>query len=209
MSRARLEESLAHYRDLAPRYDQATRLIDRVRERAIDALALQPGDIVVDAGCGTGWCLPMLAARVAPSGRILAFDPSPEMLAIARERAVAAPVELLLAAAHDVKLPRAADAILFSYTHDVMQSAAALDHLFAQLKPGARVAATSTKLYAPWLWPANAWLRWRHRGYITDFDGFAAPWSLLATRLDGFQVQASPWSQHYVASGRVRAPQRA
>src|SRR5206468_7287387 len=53
---ANLERALEHYRDLAPRYDYATRRIDGVRARAIAALRLQPGDVVLDAGCGTGFC---------------------------------------------------------------------------------------------------------------------------------------------------------
>ena len=203
MSGARLERSLAHYRELAPGYDAATRRIDAVRRRAIAALGLQRGDTVLDAGCGTGWCIPMLAEAVGAQGLVIGFDPSPEMLAMAGARAARAPVQLLRATGEEVVLPRRVDAILFSYTHDLIRSAAALDRLFPQAVPGARVAATSTKLYARWLFPANAYLRWSHRGYITDFDGFDAPWTLLEERLDDFEVETSGWSQHYVASGRV------
>lgn len=208
MGAADLERSVAHYRDLAPRYDHFTRRINAIRERAIAALALQPGEAVLDAGCGTGWCLPRIAARVGGGGRILAFDPSPEMLAVARTRvdSLPAPVELLRASGEDVRLPVPVDAILFSYTHDLIRSPGALANLLAQAKPGARVAATSTKLYAPWLFPANWYLRFSHRAYITNFEGFEAPWSLLAERLDDFRVETAGWSQHYVAAGRVRRP---
>jgi demethylmenaquinone methyltransferase/2-methoxy-6-polyprenyl-1,4-benzoquinol methylase len=103
-----------------------------------------------------------------------------------------------------VRLPAPVDAILFSYTHDVIRSRAALENLLTQAKPGARVAATSTKLYASWLVPANWYLRVTHREYITNFEGFEAPWSLLATYLDDFSVRTGPFTQHYVATGRVR-----
>jgi SAM-dependent methyltransferase len=204
---ADLDRSVAHYAQLAPRYDHFTRRINDVRLRTIDALRLQAGETVVDAGCGTGWCLPKLAAAVGSTGRVLGFDPSPEMLARARERLPAREfpnVELIQAAGEAVALPGKADAILFSYTHDQIRSRRALDNLFAQARAGARVAATSTKLYAPWLFPANWYLRYSHRGYITDFDSFEAPWSLLAQLLDDFEVRTSPWTQHYVATGRVR-----
>ena len=101
-------------------------------------------------------------------------------------------------------LPQAADAILFSYTHDLIRSPEALANLFRQVRPGARIASTGTKLYAPWLFPANWYLRATHRGYITNFDGFEAPWALLATMLDDFHVATGPFTQHYVATGRVR-----
>ena len=206
---ADLERALQHYRSLAPRYDAATRRIDAIRERAIAALALRPGETVVDAACGTGWCIPRLARAVGATGRVIAFDASAEMLALARAREAGSRVDLIEAAGADVVLPAPADAMLFSYAHDLIRSAAALDHLLGQLRPGARVAATSTKLYARWLLPANAFLRWRHRGYITDFAGFAAPWSLLAERLDDFVVETGPFTQHYVARGRVPATPQA
>ncbi len=199
--------AVEHYGGLAPRYDRRTRLINRIRERTIAALELLPGQTVLDAGCGTGWCVPRLAQHVGPAGKVIGFDPSPQMLAFARSRIPAGPgaaIEWLEAAAENVVLGEAVDAVLFSYTHDLIRSKAALDNVLGQAKRGARVAATSTKLYAPWLVPANWYLRYSHRGYITNFDGFDAPWSLLATYLDDFRVRTGPFTQHYVATGRVR-----
>lgn len=204
MTQPDLDAALEHYRDLAPRYDRRTRFIDAIRHRTIASLGLKEGEVVLDAGCGTGWAIPHLACLVGPSGRVMAFDPSPEMLAIAATRSIAAPVDLLQASAETVVLPYPADAILFSYTHDLIRSTAALANLFRQVRPGARIAATSTKLYAPWLFPANWYLRATHRGYITNFEGFEAPWALLATMLDDFHVATGPFTQHYVATGRVR-----
>ena len=208
MERADLALAVEHYRELAPRYDHFTRRINRIRESAIEALRLAPGQTVLDAGCGTGWCVPKLAERVGSEGRVLGFDPSPEMLVVARSRldaGISRRVVLIESSAEAVTLPSTADAILFSYTHDLIRSRAALDNVLAQARPGARVAATSTKLYAPWLFPANWYLRYSHRGYITNFDSFAAPWSLLASYLDDFEVETGPMTQHYVATGRVRA----
>jgi len=203
---ADLRRAVAHYRELAPRYDHYTRRINRIRERTIAALGLRRGEAVLDAGCGTGWCFPALAAGVGPEGRIVAFDPSPEMLAQAHERPTSGTrVDLIQATGEEVRLPLAVDAILFSYTHDVIRSRRALENLFAQARPGARVAATSTKLYAPWLFPANWYLRVTHRAYITNFESFAAPWSLLGEMLEDFRVETNGLTQHYVATGRVPA----
>ncbi|MBK7660813.1 MAG: methyltransferase domain-containing protein [Betaproteobacteria bacterium] len=204
----RLARAAAHYRDLAPRYDRATRLIDDIRRKAMRALDPRPGETVIDAGCGTGWCLPYLLEAVGPSGRVIGFDPSGDMLSVARERdALRGANNLLLVqgAAHEVGLPRGADAVLFSYTHDLTQSAQSLRNVLGAARPGARVAATSTKLYARWLWPLNAYLRWSHREYITDFRHFDAPWTVLAGFLDDFRVDTGPFTQHYVARGRLKA----
>ena len=208
MERSDLTLAVARYRQLAPRYDHFTRRINRIRARAIEALRLEPGQTVLDAGCGTGWCVPELARGVGGAGRVIGFDPSPEMLALAHARLdaeLSRRVTLIEAPAEKVALPAPAEAILFSYTHDLIRSRAALENVLRQARPGARVAATSTKLFARWLFPANWYLRYSHRSYITNFDSLAAPWSLLATYLDDFEVKTGPMTQHYVATGRVRA----
>jgi precorrin-6B methylase 2 len=204
---ADLARALEHYRTLAPRYDHFTRRINTIRLKALEALQLRAGDVVVDAGCGTGWCLPHLARRVQPGGRVIGFDPSAEMLQHASTRLAREGVsaQLLQASAQAAVLPAAPDAILFSYTHDLIRSPEALEAIFSQARAGARVAATSTKLYAAWLAPANWYLRATHRSYITDFEGFEAPWSHLAAYLDDFRVDTGPFTQHYVATGRLRA----
>lgn len=206
MANADLGLAIAHYRDLAPGYDHRTRRIDAIRTRAIEALGLRPGDTVLDAGCGTGWCLPRLIERVGEDGSVIGFDPSPEMLAIARLRLNGSAKRLRIfgASAQGARVPAAPDAILFSFTHDLLQSREALDNLLKQAKPGARVAATGTKFFGPWLFPANWYLRYSHRGYLTDLKTLDRPWSLLADRLDDFRVDTSPFTPHYLATGRVR-----
>ena len=202
---ADLDRALAHYRELAPVYDRSTRLINRIRKRTIAALDLRPGDTVLDAGCGTGWCIPILLAQVGPSGRVIGCDPSLEMLRIARSRVSSTqPVELIHAPAEHVRLAAPVDAILFSYTHDVIRSRRTLENILGQAKAKARVAATGTKLYARWLVPANWYLRVTHRQYITNFDGLDTPWSILASYLDDFEVRTGPFTQHYIATGRVK-----
>jgi len=52
---------------------------------AVAALRLQPGDEVLELGCGPGHAVSMMVARVR-GGAIHAVDPSPTMLAQARKR---------------------------------------------------------------------------------------------------------------------------
>lgn len=203
---ADLAASVRHYNELARDYDKATQLINGIRLRTIRALDLRPGDCVLDAGCGTGWCLAALRQAVGDSGQVIGFEPAEAMLDVARHRVLQAGwnnVLLLKADAQTVTLPAAPDAVLFSYTHDLTQSRPALAALLGQCRAGARVAATSTKLYAPWFVPGNLWLKWRHRGYITDFTGFDAPWQVLLSMLEDGRVETGPLTQHYIATGRV------
>jgi demethylmenaquinone methyltransferase/2-methoxy-6-polyprenyl-1,4-benzoquinol methylase len=205
---ADLERALSHYRDLAPNYDYRTRRIDGVRKKAIEALRLKPGDVVLDAGCGTGFCFQMIEGSIGPGGRLIGIEPSPEMLARARGRAADANwtnVTLLNTAGEGATLPEAPDAILFSYTHDLIQSKRGLDNLFRQSKPGARVAACSTQLFPRWFIPGNWYLYHSHRGYITNFDSFDAPWRTLSTYLDDFTVARQWPGERYIASGTLIA----
>jgi ubiquinone/menaquinone biosynthesis C-methylase UbiE len=56
------------------------------RARTADALALEPGDTVVEMGCGTGANFPNLRERVGPEGRVVGVDVTRGMLRRADER---------------------------------------------------------------------------------------------------------------------------
>lgn len=208
---ADLERAVRHYDGLAPNYDYATRRIDGVRARAIAALRLQPGDVVLDAGCGTGFCFRMIEDAIGPTGHLIGIEPSPAMLARAHGRVADAGwnnVTLLNASGQAARLPAAPTAILFSYTHDLIRSRAGLANLFGQSRPGARIAAAGTQLFPRWFFPGNWYLYHSHRGYITNFESFDAPWRTLAGHLDGFAVSRRFPGERYLASGTLPAPGR-
>jgi demethylmenaquinone methyltransferase/2-methoxy-6-polyprenyl-1,4-benzoquinol methylase len=59
----------------------------RWRQRAADRAELQPGDVALDACCGTGDLAIELAARVGPEGTVVGCDFSEPMLELARRKA--------------------------------------------------------------------------------------------------------------------------
>jgi ubiquinone/menaquinone biosynthesis C-methylase UbiE len=209
---AELAKALADYRILAARYDHYTRRINGVRRKAIEALALAPGETVLDIGCGTGFCFAPVMERIGSTGRLLAFDPSPDLLALARQRIERAGwrnVTLVQATAEQVDLHGARpSALLFSYVHDIMQSETALENLLAQAAAGARVAITSTRLWPRNWWPlaplVNFYLWHTHEQFITSREeNFDRPWRKLERSLHDVRVQICWPGWRYVATGRL------
>ena len=198
------EAALAQYRRRADRYDEELLLFEPIRTDAIQALGLKAGDTVLDVGCGTGLSFGQLHDRVGKTGRIVGIEQSPEMLAKARERVGRnrwTHVELVGAPALTARITGMADAALFHFTHDVLRESAALDHVLAHLKPGARVVASGLQWASPWAWPANAFVALAALYSVTSFDGLGRPWDLLAKRLSGVEVETSLFGGIYIASG--------
>jgi SAM-dependent methyltransferase len=109
---------------------------------AIEAAAVQSGEVVLDVGCGCGATTEELTSLVAPSGRVVGLDVSAPMLARASERLAGRPVELLLGDAATFALPARSFDVLFS-RFGVMffdEPVAAFAHLRGALKLGGRVA---------------------------------------------------------------------
>lgn len=55
--------------------------------KVADAAYIQPGQRVLDVGCGTGILAREIASRVGSVGRVVGIDPSPGMLAVAKQLA--------------------------------------------------------------------------------------------------------------------------
>jgi ubiquinone/menaquinone biosynthesis C-methylase UbiE len=193
------------YRSAAARDDRSVgRLTERYRRRAIERLWLTSGDAVLDVACGTGANFAPLSERVGVSGRVVGIDLSPERLAIAAIRIRDLPlrnVTLVEASVEEAELPGRFDAALFSLTHDVLQSKAAVGNVFAHLRRGARVAAFGAKWAAPWRLPVNLYVRRLSKRYVTSFEGFEAPWRHLAEYLDSLSVEEVALGGAYIASG--------
>jgi ubiquinone/menaquinone biosynthesis C-methylase UbiE len=73
---------------LLPFYDPFTRLVglDRTRQELVVQAELQPGDRVLDVGCGTG-SLAILIKRLVPGVEVVGLDPDEKALARAARKA--------------------------------------------------------------------------------------------------------------------------
>ncbi|MFU1780386.1 class I SAM-dependent methyltransferase [Haloarcula japonica] len=112
------------------------------RARTAEALALAPGDTVVEMGCGTGANVPHLRERVGPSGRVVGIDVTQEMLDHARERCARTGESVHYVQADAARPPiRDADAVLATFVAGIFEDpAAAVDAWCDCVAPGGRVA---------------------------------------------------------------------
>jgi ubiquinone/menaquinone biosynthesis C-methylase UbiE len=175
---------------------------------AIESLQLRPGDTVIDVACGTGLNFRLLEEEVGEDGQVIGIDLSPEMIVQARQRVADEGwrnVTLIEAAVEDARIGATADAALFSFTHDVLQSPAAVARVVASLRPGARVASAGAKLAGRWNFVVNAAVRRSARPYMTTFRGLDRPWRELERYADEMRHQSLAFGGAYVASNRVTA----
>jgi SAM-dependent methyltransferase len=212
-ARDRAPDSASHalpadslYRLRAARYDLELAPFEPLRTRALAALALQPGQTVLDMGCGTGLSLAGLRQAVGPQGRVIGVEPCPDMLAMARARVLAqawANVPLQARSAADSRLPRQADAALFHFTHDVLQQPKTVAHVLSHLRPGATVVACGLCWAGVFNWPGNLFVLGAALYSVTTLQGMDQPWRVLARQLPTMQVERLWSGAIYLARGTV------
>ncbi|MGR8999157.1 MAG: class I SAM-dependent methyltransferase [Gammaproteobacteria bacterium] len=82
------------YQKNAGYYDLAVKLfypliglkINTYRKNAVEYLNLKEGDCVVDLGCGTGLCFPLIMEKIGLEGKLIGVDISSAMLSVAEDR---------------------------------------------------------------------------------------------------------------------------
>jgi demethylmenaquinone methyltransferase/2-methoxy-6-polyprenyl-1,4-benzoquinol methylase len=201
-------KALARYRDHAAGYEESALRTLALRYRTVWNLALKPGDAVLDVACGTGMSFPLLEEAIGPTGRLVGVELSPEMAALARSRIDRAGwrnAELIVGRMEDATLPPATfDAVAFNFTHDVLQSDAALANIFAACKPGARVAVAGSKLLPWYLAPFNLYVRWNNAPYMTTQQNLGKPWALLAKYVPDLTRTSVLFGACYLAKGTFK-----
>jgi ubiquinone/menaquinone biosynthesis C-methylase UbiE len=154
------------------------------RRKAVAALALKPGDVVLELGAGTGRNFPYLVDAVGPSGTVIAVDASPGMLAEAAKlikRRGWSNVRLLHQNAAQLRLEEDLDGVLFSLSYSAMpEPQPALARAWERLRRGGRVVVmdfglTETR-FRRILDPIGRLLV-----KLAPGDAYSDPWTTLAT----------------------------
>ena len=197
------ELSIRRYRDKAAGYDASAERTMPLRRRTIGLLELQPGQVVLDVGAGTGLSYGLLRDAIGPAGRVLAFEQSPEMFELAQARVRRegwGNVWHTRAAAETVQLPQAADAVLFNFTHDILRTPEAVRNILRQVRPGGRVAVAGIKFFPWWTGPLNLlpWLK--NRPYNARPADLWQPWDILEPHCRDFTRTSVMAGMGYIAS---------
>jgi ubiquinone/menaquinone biosynthesis C-methylase UbiE len=99
-----------------------------LRQRTANLAQLQPGEQVLDVGCGTGTLAMEVARRVGRAGRVAGVDPGTEQIARARSKAARhnVPIEFQIGVIEHLAFP--------DQTFDVVLSTLMMHHLPDTLK---------------------------------------------------------------------------
>ena len=102
--------------------------VRELRQRTATLARMQPGDAVLDVGCGTGTLAMEVARRVGRAGRVAGVDPGTEQIARARRSAARRhlPIEFQIGVIEQLPFPDS--------TFDVVLSTLMMHHLPAPLK---------------------------------------------------------------------------
>ena len=204
------------YDRLAPVYDAVAAAYDlvgsgRFHRRAVEALALRPGDTAVDLACGTGVNLPHLARAVGAGGRVVAVDLSPGMLAQARQRAEHhgwRNVELVEADVREFAFPEPVHGVVSTFGLEMVpEHDAVIARAVAALAPGRRVAVGG--LRHPERWPEWAVclgeLVNRPFGVSRAYEG-VQPWRSVEAHADAVSYEEDVLGAVYLAVGSKPRP---
>lgn len=199
------QAALEQYRRRSGVYDLELALFEPIRREAIRLLALQPGETVIDFGCGTGLSLPHLRAAVGARGHVVGIEQSPEMMERARQRVASRRwrhVELICAPVEKAHWDGHADAALFHFTHDLLQRPEAVANALGMLRQGARVVACGLRWAPRWALAVNAGVYLAARRSITTLAGLERPWRELERQLGPMHGTSRLFSAVYIAEGR-------
>lgn len=200
------DNALAQYRSRAPIYDLELALLTPVRQRAIEMLGLKHGDHALDVGCGTGLSFAALEELIGADGSITGIEQSPEMLELARARAVENQwqnVTLVSSPVEEALIPRAVDAALFHFTHDIMRTRSAVANVVKHVRPGGTIVAAGLK-WAPLRSMALNPLVWGAAMRSTStLEGLSRPWSHLEQLVPNLVVEEMLAGTVFVVKGTV------
>jgi demethylmenaquinone methyltransferase/2-methoxy-6-polyprenyl-1,4-benzoquinol methylase len=170
--------------DARQAYDRASRwsCVEEPFERRAQSVGLklvgvQPGERLLELGCGAGGALVVLARAVGQAGRVVGLDLSPGMIDLAaarlRQAGLADRAELVVADATSIPSADASfDAAFMSFTlelFDTPEIPLVLAECRRVLRPGGRIGVVCLSRAAPVRWPTRLY-EWLHDRFLATLD---------------------------------------
>lgn len=222
----RQDEVVQVYKKRSGQYDSIVKVFDLFRRygfdisawraSAVQALHLNPGDNVVDIGCGTGLNFPLLYERVGPAGKIIAVDLSPAMLEQAQQRVLDnhwQNVELVCEDAAQYPFPAGLNAILSTYAFTLVPDCGEVVARGCQaLPPGGRLSILDMA-WPDWLpvrwWRLLFWLKpLGLTREILDRKPWESVWQAVEKNLADVALNRFWYGLMYQTSGARAEPSR-
>lgn len=201
------------YRKRSARYDFTANLYYLIgfrefayRRRAVDALGLQPGDTVVEIGCGTGLNFGLLQDAVGPEGRIIGVDLTDAMLEKARQRLQDngwANVDLVLSDAAVFQYPDRVDGIFSTFALTLVPEYDQVIRNGSQaLARGKRWVVLDFKLPSNWLAHLAPVMEFLTRPFAVRMEmADRHPWESIERHLHNMQLIELYGGFAYIATG--------
>lgn len=182
--------------------------IGKYRRLVIEALAPQPGDTIVEIGCGTGMNFPLLEEKIGTEGKIIGVDISQAMLDRADKRIRAAGwqnVELIHSSAIDYDFPDGVDGIIavgvLTYEPDYD---AVIKRGASALVPGKRWVIFDYKMPTGWFRHFVPLFIWLFRSFGISLPLFErTSWESMQRRLRNAKIQEGYFGLIFIASGEA------
>lgn len=206
------------YGKRARRYDFWVRVyplfginVPRYRRDTISALALRPGDTVVELGCGTGLNFPYVQRAIGPTGKIIGVDLTAPMLDMARDRIARQKwtnVSLMQADLAKWEFP---SGISGAYSTLALTLVPQYDRVIEKasraLKPGGRLAIMDMKLPAGW----PGWLLqlavWLNKPFGVSLElANRHPWESIRRYLTETEFTEYYFGALYLCAGKRAEP---
>ena len=183
------------------------------RQMAVSALNLQPGDCVVEIGCGTGLNFSLLQDKVGPQGKIIGIDLTPSMLEMAHQRCQRhgwMNVELVEHEAGSYHFPVGIDGVLSTFALTLVPNyQRVIEHAKQALSPGKKMVVADFRIAENWPGPILKFAIFITSPFGVTLElGERHPWEAMQAVFGNLQMRTKYFDAVYIATSTKQAAEQ-